>query len=144
MAAEEAGEAAAFHANVTAGYGRRPVHFWPLLFNLSDGEILANGRDALHLGDIAEGALSVGKTLNQWKLRWYTVSVEGDLVCYRRRTDLDESRPPMFAVHLSQLRVTMLPPERLERQSVLELTRLAPRVCAKWVAPLASRAIGAD
>ena len=68
VAAEEAGEAAAFHANVTAGYGRRPVHFWPLLFNVADGEILANGRDALHLGDIAEGALSVGKTLNQWVL----------------------------------------------------------------------------
>ena len=62
--------------------------------------------------------LKRGKHDGKWKLRWYTLSVDGELVCYRRHADLHEAKPPMFTVLVSQLRVTMLPPERMDAEAV--------------------------
>ena len=60
--------------------------------------------------------LKRGKHLQQWKLRWYTLSVDGEFTCFRRRAEQDEGRAPMYTVQLSQLRITMLPPERLQAE----------------------------
>ena len=62
--------------------------------------------------------LKRGKHDGKWKLRWYTLSVDGELVCYRRHADLHEAKPPMFTVLVSQLRITMLPPERMDAEAV--------------------------
>ena len=67
-AAEEEGTAAFFHTQVALGRGGHATHFWPLLFDLATGEILANGRNASYEGDIAEGSLSIGKSLDEWVL----------------------------------------------------------------------------
>ena len=56
--------------------------------------------------------LKRGKTLGQWKLRWYTLSVDGEFTCYHRKHDLDKGAAPMFTVQIAQLKVSMLPPER--------------------------------
>ena len=44
--------------------------------------------------------LKRGKTLGAWKLRWYTLGVDGDLTCYHRRRDQEEAKPPMFTVQV--------------------------------------------
>ena len=61
--------------------------------------------------------LKRGKTLGHWKLRYYILTVDGELTCYRRKTDLDEARPPMYVTQLSDLRVTMLQADRLEAEA---------------------------
>ena len=61
--------------------------------------------------------LKRGQRLGHWKLRYYILTVDGELTCYRRKTDLDESKPPMYNTQLAELRVTMLPPERLEAEA---------------------------
>ena len=51
--------------------------------------------------------LKRGKKLNKWKLRWYTLSVDGELLCYRRRGEADSGKPPLFAASVSLLQVTI-------------------------------------
>ena len=48
--------------------------------------------------------LKRGKTLGQWKLRWYTLSVDGEFTCYHRKHDLDKGAAPMFTVQIAQLK----------------------------------------
>jgi len=73
------------------------------------GHVHARANEPLMCGPL----LKRGKTLHKWKLRWYSLSIDGEFACFRRRIDPDVAKPPMFAVNLAQLRVTMLPPERL-------------------------------
>ena len=45
--------------------------------------------------------LKRGKKLGQWKLRWYSLSFDGELTCHRQRGDVDR-KPPMFTILLGQ------------------------------------------
>ena len=58
--------------------------------------------------------LKRGKKLGQWKLRWYSLTVDGELTCHRGRADVDR-KPPLFSTMLAQAKVSVLPPERLEQ-----------------------------
>eukprot|EP00966_Prymnesium_polylepis_P161100 3722767-Prymnesium_polylepis.1 len=53
--------------------------------------------------------------MGQWKLRWYSLSVDGELTCHRQRSDVDR-KAPLFATFLDQLRVSLLPPERQQHE----------------------------
>lgn len=58
--------------------------------------------------------LKRGRKMGHWKLRWYSVSVEGELTCHRHRGDVDR-KEPLFSAWLDQVRVSVLPPERHEQ-----------------------------
>ena len=59
--------------------------------------------------------LKRGKKLGQWKLRWYTLSIEGELTCHRQRSDVN-AKPPLFALSLASAQVSVMPPARLEAE----------------------------
>ena len=59
--------------------------------------------------------LKRGKKLGQWKLRWYTLSIEGELTCHRQRSDVN-TKPPLFALSLASAQVSVMPPARLEAE----------------------------
>ena len=59
--------------------------------------------------------LKRGKKLGQWKQRWYTLSVDGELTCHRQKGDVDR-KAPLFSTLLAQAKVSVLPPERLEQE----------------------------
>ena len=56
-----------------------------------------------------------------WQVRWYVLSVEGELACYRARTDVG-AKAPLWKTWTSTAVVAVLPPERLEH-----LVRVPPR-----------------
>lgn len=47
--------------------------------------------------------LKRGKKLGQWKLRWYHLTFDGELMCHRQRGDVDR-KPPLFSTLLGQVR----------------------------------------
>lgn len=58
--------------------------------------------------------LKRGKKLGAWKLRWYVLTVDGELRCYRHRHDV-ERKPPGWSTLIGGARVSVLSRDRLEQ-----------------------------